>query len=164
MIGSGCYKWYQSRSSTSMWGFVPFCLVIPWDKTRTLCLHVGWCLSHLTSDKGESSRYYKSMGSSQPRRHVLKPRGPLGVKVNNSYMVGSGRYKWYQSRSSAGFTDLATKQCEGIDISLQLVCMFFKNLLARSYCFLLLLFFSSFNMLVNIIFILQLSTPFFRCL
>ena len=33
----------------------------------------GWaCLSHPTSDKGETSWHYISMGSSQPYRRVLK--------------------------------------------------------------------------------------------
>ena len=66
----------------------------------------GWYLLHLTSNKGESSWYYISIGLSQPRRRILKSRGPLGLEVNNIYMIGSGRYKWYQSRSSAGFIDV----------------------------------------------------------
>ena len=77
-----------------MWGFVPFGLVIPWDITRTLCLH--WGVVFVTShNKGESSWYYISIDSSQPRRRILKPRGPLGLEVNNIniYMIGSGRYK-----------------------------------------------------------------------
>ena len=45
-LGVGRYKWYQSRSLTPVWGFVWLCLfdpAIPWDTTRTLCLH-GGCL------------------------------------------------------------------------------------------------------------------------
>ena len=53
-MGVGRYKWYQSQSPTPMWGSVPFGPSIPWDTTRTLCLH-GGCLSHLTSDRGETS-------------------------------------------------------------------------------------------------------------
>ena len=63
MVGPGRYKWYQSRSPTPTWGSVPFGLAIPWDTTRTLCLHGGGggggggggCLSHSTSDREETS-------------------------------------------------------------------------------------------------------------
>ena len=41
MVGPSRYKWYQSRSSTSMWGSVPFGPAISWDTMRTLCLHEG---------------------------------------------------------------------------------------------------------------------------
>ena len=41
MVGPGHYKWYQSRSPTPMWVSVPFGSAIPWDTTRTLCLHGG---------------------------------------------------------------------------------------------------------------------------
>ena len=41
MVRPGRYKWYQSRSPTPMWGSVPFGPAIPWDTTRTLCLHGG---------------------------------------------------------------------------------------------------------------------------
>ena len=63
MVGLGHYKWYQSRSPTSMWGSVLFGpiggvylfgIIIPWDTMRTLCLHRG-CLSHPTLDRGETS-------------------------------------------------------------------------------------------------------------
>ena len=74
MVGPGRYKWYQSRSLNPMWGSVPFGPVIPWDTTRTLCLHGGGgCLSHPTSDRRETSWHYISMDSSQPSRRVLKP-------------------------------------------------------------------------------------------
>ena len=41
MVGPGRYKWYQSRSPTSMWWSVPFDPIIPWDTTRMLSLHGG---------------------------------------------------------------------------------------------------------------------------
>ena len=61
---------------TPIWGSVPFGPTMPWDIMRTLYLHGGGgggCLSHPTSDKGETSRHYISIGFSQPSRHVLKP-------------------------------------------------------------------------------------------
>ena len=47
----------------------------------------------------ETSWYYISMGSSQPRKWVLKSQRPLGPEAYNIYMVELGRYKWYQSQS-----------------------------------------------------------------
>ena len=41
MVRPGRYILYQSRSPTSMLGFVPFGPAIPWDTTRTLYLHGG---------------------------------------------------------------------------------------------------------------------------
>ena len=51
----------------------------------------GGGLSHPTSDMGETSWHYISMGSSKPCRRVLKPRGPPGLKADNIYMVGPSR-------------------------------------------------------------------------
>ena len=57
----------------------------------------GGCLSHPTSDMGETSWHYISMGSFQPSRRVLKPRGPLRLEADNIYMVGPDHYNIYTS-------------------------------------------------------------------
>ena len=69
MFGSDHYKWYQSRSLTLVWGFVPFGpirdvysfgIAISWDKKRMLHLHGGF------------PWHYISMNSFKPSRNVLK--------------------------------------------------------------------------------------------
>ena len=53
MVGSGCYKWYQSRSS------IPICVYVPFGPVGVfICLvlqsHKG-CLSYPILDRGETS-------------------------------------------------------------------------------------------------------------
>ena len=61
MVGSSHYKWYQSRSLTPMWG--PLRLA---PQSRT-------CLSHLTSDMGETPWWAGSL------QMVLEPIFDLDV-------------------------------------------------------------------------------------
>ena len=86
-LGAGHYKWYQSRSPTPMWGFVWLCLfgpAIPWDTTRTLCLHGGggggvFVMSHIGLLLTKQMRF-KAV------------RVPLGPKRTISTWLSVGRY------------------------------------------------------------------------
>ena len=94
MVGPGCYKWYRADPPPRCGGL--FCLAPQSHGTqRGHCVCMGGgggCLSHPTSDRGETSCHYISMVSSQPSRRVLKSTGPFRPEADNIFMVGPGCY------------------------------------------------------------------------
>ena len=99
-LGAGRYKWYQSRFPTPVWGFVwpirGVCLfdpTIPWDTTRTLCLHGGkvFVMYHIGQGRKFLTLYMQRLLLTKQRRFKAV-RAPLGLKRTISTWLSAGRY------------------------------------------------------------------------
>ena len=84
-------KWYQSRSLTSVWGL--FGPAIPWDTTRTLCLHGGvFVMSQIGYGRMFLALYMQRLFLTKQARFKAV-RAPLGPKQIISTWLGASRYK-----------------------------------------------------------------------
>ena len=78
----------------SVRGVCLFGPAIPWDTTRTLCLHGGvFVMSHIGQGRKFLALYMQRLLLTKQTRFKAV-RAPLGPKANNIYMVGCGSLQY----------------------------------------------------------------------